>query len=338
MTATQHLTTVTPPRFRRRRLGALAAVGAAGLLLAACGGSGNAFSSSSSSSRSSAAGGASGGGDKNITVGGANFTEMEIMQQLYGQLLSKAGYNVSYKAVTAREVYEPALEKGDIDVVPEYLATMADFMNGKANGKNAASISSSDAQATLGKLKPLLEKAGLTAFAVSPAADSNAFAVSKKLADANHLTSLSDLAKLGKPIRLAATTECPVRPFCQPGLEKTYGLKIADLLPLGFGTPQAKQAVVSGKADLVLTGTTDATLPSLGLVLLQDDKHLQNAENLVPVVNTAAANKPDIQQTLDKLSQALTTDDLTQLNAKVDAERQKPETVAKAYLTSKGLL
>ncbi|HYJ76508.1 MAG TPA: ABC transporter substrate-binding protein [Kineosporiaceae bacterium] len=337
MTATRHLSISTPPRPSRRRLGALAAIGAVGLLLAACGGSGDAFSSASSSS-STAAAGASGGGDKNITVGGANFTEMLIMQQLYGQLLAKAGYNVQYKAVTAREVYEPALEKGDIDVVPEYLATMADFMNGKYNGKSAPSISSSDAQATLGKLKPVLEKAGLTAFAVSPAADSNAFAVLKKFADTNNLKTLSDLAKLNKPVSLAATTECPVRPFCQPGLEKTYGLKIKDVVPLGFGTPQAKQAVVSGKADMVLTGTTDATLSGLGLVLLQDDKGLQNADNLVPIVNTAAANKPDIQQALDKLSQTLTTQDLSQLDAKVDAERQKPEDVAKQYLTSKGLL
>jgi osmoprotectant transport system substrate-binding protein len=263
---------------------------------------------------------------------------MLIMQQLYGQLLSKAGNSVQYKAVTSREVYEPALEKGDIDVVPEYLATMADFMNGKYNGKSAASISSSDAQATLGKLKPLLDKAGLTAFAVSPAADSNAFAVSKKFADTNNLKTLSDLAKLNKPISLAATTECPIRPFCKPGLEKTYGLQIRDVLPLGFGSPQAKQAVVSGKADMVLTGTTDATLDGLGLVLLDDDKGLQNADNLVPIVNTAAANNPQIQQALDKLSQTLTTEDLAQLNAKVDAERQKPEDVAKEYLTSKGLL
>jgi osmoprotectant transport system substrate-binding protein len=336
MTATRHLSISTPPRPSRRRLGALAAIGAVGLLLAACGGSGDAFSSASSSSSTAAAGAS--GGDKNVTVGGANFTEMLIMQQLYGQLLAKAGYNVQYKAVTAREVYEPALEKGDIDVVPEYLSTMADFMNGKYNGKSAPSISSSDAQATLGKLKPVLEKAGLTAFAVSPAADSNAFAVLKKFADTNNLKTLSDLAKLNKPVSLAATTECPVRPFCQPGLEKTYGLKIKDVVPLGFGTPQAKQAVVSGKADMVLTGTTDATLSGLGLVLLQDDKGLQHADNLVPIVNTAAANKPDIQQALDKLSQTLTTQDLSQLDAKVDAERQKPEDVAKQYLTSKGLL
>src|SRR5919199_1532248 len=152
--------------FARGRLGAAAAAGAVGLLLAACGGGGNAFSSSSASSSSSAGGsaGASGAGSKNLVVGGANFTEMLVMQQLYGQLLTKAGYTVQYKAVTNREVYEPALEKGQIDVVPEYAATMADFMNTKLNGPNAPSIASPDPQTTLNKLKPLLQKVGLTAF------------------------------------------------------------------------------------------------------------------------------------------------------------------------------
>ncbi|MGZ4649684.1 MAG: ABC transporter substrate-binding protein [Kineosporiaceae bacterium] len=332
------------PAARRRQfgaIGALAAAGAASLLLAACGGSSNAFSSSSAASGSSSSGasaGASSGGGKNLVVGGANFTEMLIMQQLYGQVLTKAGYNVSYKAVGNREVYAPALYKGEIDIVPEYAATMADYLNAKANGPNAPSIASSDPQQTVEKMKPYLQKVGLVAFAVSPAADSNAFAVSKKFADANNLKTLSDLAKLGKPVRLAAPTECPDRPFCMPGLKKTYGINVSELLPLGFGSPQAKQAVISGKADMVLTGTTDATLPSLGLVLLADDKHLQNADNLVPVVHAATADKPDISAALDKLSQTLTTADLTALDAKVDAERQKPADVAKQYLTSKGLL
>ena len=135
---------------------------------------------------------------------------------------------------------------------------------------------------------------------------------------------------------LAATTECPDRSFCQPGLEKTYGLKIAKLLPLGFGSPQAKQAVTSGKADLVLTGTTDATLDQLGLVLLEDDKGLQQADNIVPVVNKEA-NTPEVKALLDKLSAVLTTADLTQLNAKVVVERQTAEQVAMEYLASKGL-
>ena len=162
MSATPLRSGTTPARARRLGLGALAATGAVGLLLAGCGGSSNAFSSSSSSS--SSAGGsaaASGGGNKNLVVGGADFTEMRIMQQLYGQLLTKAGYTIQYKAVTNREVYEPALEKGQIDVVPEYAATMADFMNTKINGSTAPSIASPDPQTTLNKLKPLLQQKGL---------------------------------------------------------------------------------------------------------------------------------------------------------------------------------
>jgi osmoprotectant transport system substrate-binding protein len=330
-------TSRTSPRtFRRpfrRRFGLLALVGAAGLLLTACGGSSNAFSSSSSSS-SSAAAGAAGGADKSLVVGGANFTEMSVMEQLYGQLLAKNGYTVSYKAVDSREIYEPALEQGQIDVVPDYAATLANFISKKTGG--TGDIATADATTTVQKMQPLLEKLGLTALTPSPAKDANAFAVTKKYAQANNLKTLSDLAKLGKPVRLAATTECPDRPFCQPGLEKTYGLKISQVLPLGFGSPQAKQAVTSGKADMVLTGTTDATLDQLGLVLLQDDKGLQLADNIVPVVGKKA-NTAEVKALLDKLSAAMTTDDLTQLNAKVDAQRQTAEQVAKDYLASKGL-
>jgi osmoprotectant transport system substrate-binding protein len=328
-------TSRTSLRTAPRRFGLLAGVGVAGLLLAACGGSGDAFSSSSSStSAASSSGAAAGGADKTLVVGGANFTEMSVMEQLYGQLLAKNGYKVSYKAVDNREIYEPALEQGQIDVVPDYAATMANFISKKTGG--TGDIATADANGTVQKMQPLLEKLGLSAFTPSPAKDNNAFAVTKKFAEANNLKTLSDLAKLGKPIRLAATTECPDRPFCQPGLEKTYGMKISQLLPLGFGSPQAKQAVTSGKADLVLTGTTDATLDQLGLVLLEDDKGLQQADNIVPVAGKKA-NTAEVKALLDKLSAAMTTDDLTQLNAKVDAQRQTPEQVAKDFLASKGL-
>ena len=328
-------TTTPTPRssgLRRRSFGLLAGAAATGLLLAACGGSGDAFSSSSSSASSSGA--AAGGAAKTLVVGGANFTEMKVMQQLYGQLLTKNGYTVTYKQVENREIYEPALEQGQIDVVPDYAATMANYISKKTGGNG--DIATADANETVQKMQPLLGQLGLTALTPSPAKDNNAFAVTKKFAEANNLKTLSDLAKLNKPVRLAATTECPDRPFCQPGLEKTYGLKVSQVLPLGFGSPQAKQAVTSGKADLVLTGTTDATLDQLGLVLLEDDKGLQLADNIVPVVGKKA-NTAEVKTLLDKISAALTTEDLAQLNSKVDAQRQTEEQVAKDWLASKGL-
>jgi osmoprotectant transport system substrate-binding protein len=332
-------TSPTSPRTLRRpfgrRFGLLAVVGAAGLLTAACGGSGNAFSSSSSSSSSAAAG--AGSGTKTLTVGGANFTEMLVLEQIYGQVLAKNGYTVSYKAVSDREIYAPALVKGEIDVVPDYVAGMATWINTQANGANAKSIATSDVNQTVDAMQPLLKAKGLTALKPSPATDQNAFAVTKKFAQDNNLKTLSDLAKLGKTLKLAAPPECPTRPNCEIGLKKTYGLKISQVLPLGFGTTQAKQAVLTGKADVVESGTTDATLDAQGLVVLQDDKNLQEAENIIPVVNTSKAGSPEIAALLDKVSATLTTQDLGQLNAKVDAQRQKPEDVAKDYISSKGL-
>lgn len=126
--------------------------------------------------------------------------------------------------------------------------------------------------------------------------------------------------------------------FCKPGLEKTYGIDITALDPKGVGTPQAKQAVKDGTDQLVLTTTTDATLDNFGPVLLKDDKKLQNADNVLPVVNAKSAGDKEIAAALGKLTRALTTEDLITLNRKADAERLKPADVAQAYLESKGLV
>jgi len=330
-------------RSRRSGISVVVAAVLALFALAACGGStvnstSGSTSSATASGTASGATGGSGAAGKALTVGGANFTEMMIMQQMYGQLLHKAGNTVAYKTADSREIYAPALEAGQIDVVPEYAATMAEYLNKAINGPNAKAISSNDAAATVAAMRPLAAKKGLTVLEPTQAADQNGFAVTKAFSEKNKVTTLSQLAALNKPIVLAAVEECATRPFCQPGLAQTYGLKISKVLPLGFGSPQAKQAVTDGKADLVLVGTTDGTLDQLGLVLLQDDKHLQAADNLVPVVNTASAGTPEIAKALDALVPVLTTADLAKLNQEVDGQRQKPEDVARQYLQSKGLL
>ncbi len=110
-------------------------------------------------------------------------------------------------------------------------------------------------------------------------------------------------------------------------------------LPLGFGSVQNKQAVVEGKAQLGLSGTTDGTLGALGLVVLEDDKQLQNADNLVPVVNAEGpAGTDEVAEILDSLSETLTTDDLAELNRRVHEDREQPADVAQDYLEEQGLL
>jgi osmoprotectant transport system substrate-binding protein len=314
-----------------------AAMAGIGLLVAlgACGGEDALQTEGDGEETTAAAGG-------ELTVGGANFTEMAIMQEIYKLLLEEAGYTVDIQQAESREIYAPALESGEVDVVPEYAATMAEYLNAKKNGPDApvdAPIATSDAAETVAAMKPIAEEYGLTVLEPAQAADQNGFAVSQEFAEANGgLTTLTELGALGQPIVLAAGEECAERPFCQPGLEETYGLEITEILPLGFSTPQVKEAVASGDAQLGLVATTDGTLEGLGLLLLEDDKQLQLADNLVPVVNTETAGDPAIAEALNSLASVLTTEDLARLNAQVDAERQQPDEVAQAYLVEKGLI
>ncbi|MET9958906.1 ABC transporter substrate-binding protein [Streptomyces sp. NPDC006326] len=318
-----------------------AALGAVALTvsLTACGG--DSLEKSKDAGGGASAGSGSGSGKGELVIGAAGFTESTVLAELYAQVLRDAGYSTSIHTVNNRELYEPSLEKGEIDVVPEYAATLAEFLNAKVNGPKAPQekpVASSDVAATVSALEKLAAPLGLKVLPAGPAVDQNAFAVSAEFAAKNNLKTLSDLGGSGLKVKIAAGDECAVRPFCAPGLKKTYGIDVSGIDPKGVGTPQAKQAVKDGVDQLALTTTTDATLDGFGLRLLEDDKKLQNADNVLPVVNAEDAGSPEVAAALDKLTKVLTTADLVDLNRRVDAQREKPADVAKAYLKAKGLL
>ncbi|MFF8610396.1 ABC transporter substrate-binding protein [Streptomyces sp. NPDC015346] len=278
------------------------------------------------------------GDSRHLTIGSAGFTESDLLAQMYALLLEQAGYRTEILSVTNRELYEPALESGRIDVVPEYAATFADWLNAKVNGPDAPTVGSPDLAATMAALRRLAAPRGLTVLDAGRAVDQNAFAVSAAYAAEHRLRTLSDLGAAKLPVRLAAGDECVQRPYCAPGLTKTYGIVITGVDPKGVGTTQAKQAVRSGQDQMVLTTTTDATLDDFGLVLLADDKRLQNADHIVPVVNRARAGGPGVTGALGRLNTVLTTADLARMNEQVDSWRRLPQDVAKNYLREKGLL
>ncbi|MGF3218331.1 ABC transporter substrate-binding protein [Streptomyces albidoflavus] len=278
------------------------------------------------------------GDSSRLTVGSAGFTESDLLAQMYALLLRRAGYETELITVANRELYEPALESGRVDVVPEYAATFADWLNAKENGPDAEPVGSPDLATTMKALRRLAAPRGLTVLDPGKAVDQNAFAVTREFAVEHSLRTLSDLGASGLPVRLAAGDECVSRPYCRPGLEKTYGIDVTAVDPKGVGTTQAKRAVQSGQDQMVLTTTTDATLDDFGLVLLEDDKKLQNADAVVPVVNRARARSERVARALDALAPVLTTADLAGLNRQVDSWRRLPEDVARAYLEEKGLL
>ncbi|MFD4505289.1 ABC transporter substrate-binding protein [Streptomyces sp. NPDC058457] len=278
------------------------------------------------------------GDSKHLTIGSAGFTESDLLAQMYAQLLHQAGYKTSLITVANRELYEPALESGQIDVVPEYAATFADWLNAKTNGPDAPPVGSPDLTTTMKALRRLATPRGLTVLDPGRAVDQNAFAVTAAYARQHHLRTLGDLGASGLKVRLAAGDECVQRPYCEPGLKKVYGIDITGVDPKGVGTTQAKRAVQNGQDQMVLTTTTDATLDQFGLVLLADDRHLQNADYVVPVVNRARAGSERVTKALGRLNDVLTTADLAAMNQQVDSWRRLAQDVARTCLRDKGLL
>src|SRR3954447_4116737 len=200
---------------KRLLAGAAAAVTAA--VLAGCGGS----SDSSTTAADTGSPSASGGGV--VRISGQNFTEAEIVADLYAGVLQKAGYTPQVKLVGTRDIYMKVFPKS-IDVVPEYVGGILEFLNGTYNGSNAAPVTMSDAAQSISDAQPLLKKAGITLLDPSPATDSNAFFVSKDYADQNNVSTLSDLA--GKSVVLAAAPDCKGRLDCEGGLTAKYGIDI----------------------------------------------------------------------------------------------------------------
>jgi osmoprotectant transport system substrate-binding protein len=276
---------------------------------------------------------ATGGGV--VRISGQNFTEAEIVADLYAGVLKKAGYTPKVTLVGTRDIYMKVFPKS-IDIVPEYVGSFVEFLNGSYNGANAPSVTLSDPVKTIKKAKPLTKKAGITLLDPSAATDTNAFFVTKKYAQENNVTNLSGLK--GKSVVLAAAPDCQGRIDCEGGLASKYGINITKILSLGYASQQTYDSVLHGESQLGETSTTDGTLDSQGLVLLPDDKQIQPAQNLVPAVSTAFLKAhPDVAAPLNALMAALTTEKLTEMNAKVSVDRAKPADVANEFLASSGL-
>ncbi len=261
-----------------------------------------------------------------ITVAGFNFPESSILAQLYGQALAHDGYTINYKLnLGTRKVVAPALQSGQIDMYPGYAASELEYFN-KGVGEATA-----DPAATTAKLNTYLSQINAVALTPSAAVDGNAYAVTKATADKYNLKTLSDLTPIAGQLVFGAGPECPTYKFCLPGLMSVYGLHFKQTLTLDTDGPATRAAFKNGSIQVGLVFSTDSDLSSLGLVVLQDDKHMIAADNVVPVVRTSIATD-EVKTVLDKVDAALTTSDLFTMNGQVELLHQDPDAVAAAYL------
>ncbi len=273
-----------------------------------------------------------------LVIGAYEFPESQIMAELYAGVLREAGQPVRIVTVGNREEMGPRLRKGTVQVVPEYLGSLAEYLNARANGAAASPVASNSRARTLRSARELGRPLGLSILRPSRAQNVNAFAVKSAFAAENGLTTISDLAAWSQthPVRLAGPPECPQRPFCLPGLERVYGMRVAEFVSTDTGGPLTRAAIDTGMVDVGVLFSTDGSVADLDFTVLQDDRRLQNVDNLVPAIRSDART-PAVVTALNRLSAVLTTEDLILMNKAVDLDRRSPRRVAAEYLAATGL-
>ena len=330
---TRTLSNAPSRRGSRVRRSLAVAIAAAALLLAGCAGDDLASDDDGSDSGDDSSSTESKGP---VSISGQAFDEAALMAAMYEQLLADAGYEPTVKLVDSRDGYATEIGKS-VDVVPEYVGGIVNFLNGAANGEDAEPFEEGDGQALADAGQQLLDDAGIALLDISEATDTNAFFVTQEYSEENGVTKLSDLE--GVSVTLAAAPDCEGRLDCEGGLSEQYGIDVTEVLPLGYASAQTYQSVLDGESELGETSTTDGSLESQGLVVLDDDKQIQPAQNLVPAVSQSFLDEhPDVADVLNPLMAALTTEKLTELNGRVSVDREKPEDVAADFLESEGLL
>ena len=253
-----------------------------------------------------------------ITIAGSDFVEQDIVSNIYAVALRAKGYTVTVKPhLGKREVVQPALQSGEVDVLPEYVGSLLEYLQkGSATPDLAASVA---------KLRELIKAKNLTALEAAPAYDANALVVTKATADKYKLDKVSDLTSVASQLTWGGPPECPTRPLCAIGYKDTYGLNFKSFKALDAGGPITKKALTDGDVDVALLFSSD--VPE-NTVILKDDKSLQPAENLIPVLRTEKATA-DVSKILNAVSEKLTLDELVDLNHKAaGADHPDPATLA----------
>jgi osmoprotectant transport system substrate-binding protein len=267
-----------------------------------------------------------------VRVGSANFSESALVAEIYAQALEADGYSVERKLNTGtREIYAPALETGELDLIPEYIGSILTYLGGTA---------SPSSDETYADLQAAWEPAGIEVLDYAPAQDKNGFAVTQATADSLGLEKVSDLAAANGTLVLGGPPECPEREFCLKGLESVYGLEFAEFRPLDAGGPITVAALEGDEIQVGLMFTSDGTILAKGFVLLEDDKALQPSENIAPAVRKDIIDEygDEFAKVLNAVSAKLTTTELISMNKLVTIDGEDPEAVAADWLTQNGIV
>lgn len=300
------------------------------LLVSACTTGGGSSTSPSASGSASASSGTS---KPTVTVGSQGFYESQLMAEIYAQALEAKGFTVERKLnLGTREASQPALESGQINLLPEYIGSELKFIGGTPTG---------NPDETLTALAAALKAKNLAVLEATPAQDQNGFVVRQETADEFSLKTVSDLAKVADQLKWGLPPECETNALCSGALEK-YGIDFGalDIEKLAACDAPIAQALQTSAVDVAQLCTTQPAIEQFNFVLLTDDLKTQPADNIAPIVSQDLldAGGDALSQTLNDVSAKMTTDILTKLGVQVAVDQKDVAEVATQFLRDNGLV
>ncbi|MDP9736422.1 ABC transporter substrate-binding protein [Curtobacterium sp. 260] len=298
---------------------ALAAATALGVAAALTGcSSGDPLSSGSSASSDS----------KTIVIGSQQYYSNEIIAELYAQVLEKDGFTVERNFnIGQREVYIPQLEKGAIDVMPEYSGNLLQYFDKESTAKSADQIDEA--------LEQALPK-GLRVLDEADATDQDSYTVTKQFSEENDVTSLADLKDVKEKLTVGANSEFQTRPYGPEGLKSVYGVDVDFKAVEDSGGALTVKALKDGTVQLADIYSADPSIKANDFVSLKDPENLILPQNVIPVVSDKVDEKA--ADAIDEVNEKLTTDKLIELNEKSVTDKEKASQIAKQFLQDEGLL
>lgn len=266
-----------------------------------------------------------------IVIGSTNFEEQAIVSNIWADVLKKAGYHVTVEpALGTRAIVVPAIEKGQISLEPDYAASLLGFLHG-GNPQPAGD----DITTAIPADQKALASYGVTVLPASNALDTNVFAVTQSTAKKDHLTTISSLKPYASKMTLGGPPECPTFAGCEPGLKKVYGLNFAGFKSLDEAGPLSVAALKNGEVQVVELFSSDGNVVSNNFVALTDNKHLEGADYIVPVIRKSV-DTSGVAQALESIDAKLTTNAISKLNLDVTSKQEQPAAVAQTWVSSVG--
>ncbi|WP_167204781.1 glycine betaine ABC transporter substrate-binding protein [Kribbella shirazensis] len=300
-----------------------AIAGVAVLGLAGCGGGGDQLGSDNAGSSPAPSKVTS------ITVGSADFSESQLLAEIYGQALAAKGIEVKKKPnIGNRETYMAAIKDGSVDLLPEYTGAALHYFKKDST--------ETEEQATYDALKSSLPS-GLEVLEKSPAADEDTIVVTKATADKYNLKSLADLKPVAKDMAAGGSSEFKVRDAGLKGLKEKYGVEFGkEYKTLDAGGPLSLKALLDNQIQVSNFFTTQALIKDNNLVMLEDPENILPPNNVVPLIRTDHKSD-DVVSVLNAVSAKLTTEGLTELVKRIDVGKESADVVAKDWLSKNPL-